>query len=450
MIDECLVVQESQPLHGVVELTGAKNAVLVIIASLILTHGKSVLYNVPNSADVRCILLLMQELGAQVLFDSSKKIVTIDTATINQFEVSAEIMNKMRASILVMGPLLARFGKARVALPGGCLIGARPIDYHLNGFRSMGVLLEENKPFVNASIDDKPIMHSQGRIILEYPSVGATENLMMLAVLRKGQTTIVNAAFEPEVLDLIDVLRKMGASIHCDAGAVMVINGVDSLSPIEHTVIPDRLEAGGLLLAAAITQGSLHLPNARADHLDIFLEKLKEMGHEIMVGTNAQSGLPMQGIKIIATEKPSAVAIKTGPFPGFPTDLQAPMMAMLAVCKGVSTVEETVFENRLMHVPELLKMGAQITVSGQKAVVRGVEFLYGAELIATDIRASCSLVLAALRAQGLSKITNVHHWRRGHDKLEEKLRFIGAPIKLVTKSEAPAIVPNSAQFLNRS
>ena len=433
MSDELLIVQESGPLHGIVELTGAKNAVLVIIASLLLTQGKSVLYNVPNSADVQCFILLVESLGALVTFDSVKKILSVDTSTVTKFEVSPDIMNKMRASILVMGPLLARFGKARVALPGGCLIGARPIDYHLSGFRAMGVTLEENKPYLDATVPSDHRSHNFNRIVLEYPSVGATENLLMFAALKNGTTTIVNAALEPEVLDLIDILRRMGARIACDSGAIITIEGVATLHPVEHTVIPDRLEAGGLLLAAAITKGSIQLPNARADHMDLFVEKLKQMGHEVIIGTHATKAFPLQGIHLIATDSPQAVSLKTGPYPGFPTDLQAPMTAMLTVCEGVSVVEETVFENRLMHVPELIKMGAQITVSGPKATIRGVDYLYGTDLIATDIRASCALVLAGLRAQGISRIANVHHWRRGYDKLEEKMRFIGALINITSK-----------------
>lgn len=446
MAGECLLVQESDALSGVVELAGAKNAVLVIIASLILTRGRSTLHNVPNSADVQCILALMQSLGANVAFDVLKKTLHIDTTHLSGYEVSPDVMNKMRASILVMGPLLARFGKARVALPGGCLIGARPIDYHLAGFRKLHVALEEERPYLNATCARGRGQTSIERVVFEYPSVGATENIMMFAALSQGTTILVNAALEPEVLDLIDVLRKMGAKIYCDAGAIITIEGVATLYPIEHTVIPDRLEAGGLLLAAAITQGSVYLPNARPDHMDLFLEKLREMGHEVLVNLDQHAGVVGHGIKLIATQEPQAVSIKTAPYPGFPTDLQAPMMAMLALCKGVSHVEETVFENRLMHVAELAKMGAQITVQGQKATIRGVEFLYGNDVIATDIRASCALVLAGLCAKGATRISNMHHWRRGYDRLEEKLRFMGAPIKVGLKSE-PFLVENRDQLV---
>ncbi len=283
------------------------------------------------------------------------------------------------------------------------------------------------------------------RVIFEYPSVGATENILMYATMRAGETTLVHAALEPEVLDLIDVLTKMGAKIYCEPGQIVRVVGVQDLKPIEHTLIPDRLEAGALLLAACVTKGSVQLPNARADHMDVFLEKLREMGHEIYVGTNPTKSLPLQGISLKACENPRAISIKTGPYPGFPTDLQAPMMTAMLQCKGISVVEETVFENRLMHVKELEKMGAQISVEGYKATVRGVDKLYGAELIATDIRASCGLVLAGFIAIGDTKISGVHHWERGYDKLEEKLRFMGGRIAVFDDEEH--VSPNQREDL---
>lgn len=435
MSERFLLVKQSQPLHGVVELAGAKNAVLVIIASLILAPGKSTLRNVPNSADVRGFVTLMLTLGAEVDFDLKQKTLTVDTSTIHNFEVSPDIMNKMRASILVMGPLLARFGKARVALPGGCLIGARPINYHLHGFRRLNVTLEEDKPYLFAQVSTNTSARSE-RLVFEYPSVGATENVLMYAALKPGETIIVNAALEPEVLDLIDILKKMGARIVCEPGQIIRITGVEALRPVDHTVIPDRLEAGALLLAACVTKGSVSLPNARADHMDIFLEKLREMGHEVYAGTNPTAAFPLQGISLKSCLDPIGVSIKTNPYPGFPTDLQAPLMTAMALSRNISTVEETVFENRLMHVKELAKLGAQITVEGQKATIRGVEKLYGTELLATDIRASCGLVLAGLAAIGETKIGCIHHWERGYDKLEEKLRFMGADISIISSNSA--------------
>ncbi len=432
MAYEYLVVEQSLKLSGTVDVSGAKNAVLVAIASLLLADGKSVLFNVPNSADVRLMITLMQSLGCVVQFDIHKNVLEVDTAGVNNYEVCPDIMNKMRASILVMGPLLARFGKAQVALPGGCLIGARPINYHLQSFRKMGVIIEEAQPFLQARLEVSVKSQRSVRIVLEYPSVGATENIMMLAALYPGETVIVNAALEPEVINLVDILMAMGADIVCEPGSLVRIRGVSKLHPIQHMIIPDRLEAGALLLAASITGGSIHLPNARADHLDMFLYKLEESGHELRVGTNPTEALPLQGIMLTACTNPKSVDVKTGVYPSFPTDLQAPMMAALCVASGASNIEETVFENRLVHVRELQKMGAQIATSGTKAAVRGVDYLYGTQVIATDIRASASLVLAGLIATGKTTISNVHHWKRGYDQLEKKLCMLGATINLVT------------------
>ena len=277
MLDTHLIIEKSGPISGEVSLSGAKNAVLVIIASLILVEGKSRLTNVPSSQDVLYMIALLAELGARVEFNQAEAVLTVDTSAINQFKVSHEIMKKMRASILVMGPLLARFGKADIALPGGCIIGTRPINYHLNNFIKMGVAIQVDGDFLYASTNGL----TSGKLVLEYPSVGATENIMMAAVLTPGVTRIVNAALEPEVLDLIDVLKKMGALITVLAPATIEIIGVATLNPVEHAVMNDRLEAGTFLLAAAVTGGTLTVTNARADHLDTFLAKLQEMGHEI-------------------------------------------------------------------------------------------------------------------------------------------------------------------------
>jgi UDP-N-acetylglucosamine 1-carboxyvinyltransferase len=426
-----VLVKKSHPLQGVVDVYGAKNAVLVIITSLILTEGVSILENVPNNADVRLMIQLLQELGASATYDTINKKLTCDTFGICHYEVRPDIMNKMRASILVMGPLLARFGKARVALPGGDLIGQRPINYHLNGFKKLGVTTSRKDPFVEAQISPTPQNTTYTRIVLEYPSVGATENLMMFACLHKGHVAIINAALEPEIFDLIDVLRKMGAHIEILPGATILIEGVTRLKPIVHTVVPDRLEAGALLVAAAITGGNITVANARPDHLDIFLEKLTEMGHSVTTHTDAHTLSLAPGITLKAAARSRAVSFKTCPYPGFPTDLQPLMMAALCVAEGTSHIEETVYENRMIHVQELGKMGAQIAVSGSKATVRGVEALYGKDVIASDIRASCALALAGLVAFEQTKITGVHHWQRGFDQLENKLARLGAAIELV-------------------
>ncbi len=422
MHNQSLLIAQSPPLEGTAELTGAKNAVLVIMASLILTKGKSILSNVPFSSDVRNVMTLLQNLGAEVKYAPDLQTLCVDTSPINDWRVNHEMMKRMRASILVMGPLLARFGQAEIALPGGCVIGSRPIDLHLRNFVKMGVRIIESGDTLSASVT----RFNAKKIILDYPSVGATENIMMLATCAPGTTKIINAALEPEVLDLIKVLKKMGAHIQVVAPATIEIEGVKELKPIEHAIINDRLEAGALLLATAITGGNIVLPQAPAFAMDVFLQKLQQMGHKVEVGDNDV------GVTLRATKDPKAVSFKTGPHPQFPTDLQAPMMAAQCVADGTSVIEETVFENRLMHVRELQKMGAEVKViHDQKVVVTGVEQLYGTSVIASDIRASCALMLAGLVAQGTTIMTGVHHWQRGYDALEKKLKILGAQVKMV-------------------
>jgi len=439
-----LSVKKSDPLHGTVHLYGAKNAVLVIMTSLLLTNGLSCLENVPNNADVRLMITLLQHLGASVIFDSSAKRLTVDTSTVTKYDVPPEIMNKIRASILVMGPLLGRFGVANVAMPGGDLIGMRPINYHLEGFKQLGAVIELQAPFVSARMLHTDELTTTTRISLDYPSVGATENILMLATLSNTETTIINAAVEPEVLDLIEVLQKMGA--HISVGhATITIRGVAKLNPITHTIIPDRLEAGTLLLAAAITGGSITIPNARADHLDIFLDKLRAMGHTITTCYTQHAGT-YQGISLQATKNQLAINVKTAPYPGFPTDLQPLIMAALCITPGINSIEETVYENRMSHAKELCKMGAQITVEGQKATIRGVDTLYGSSVIAADVRASSSLLLAGLVAEGETHIAGISHWLRGYDSLDEKLTQLGAQIKLITSQPSAEQLQQTVQI----
>lgn len=423
MAEDHLIIEQSPRLHGTVELAGAKNAVLVIMASLILSDGKSVLTNVPASDDVFQMIKLLRDIGAEVQFDAATHRLEVDTRLITKCSVRAELMKKMRASVLVMGPLLARFGRADIAVPGGCVIGARPIDYHIAGFRKMGVDITIDGDYLTAQCDT--LMAS--KIVLEYPSVGATENLLMAATLTKGTTRIINAALEPEVFDLITILKKMGAHIEIEPPATIVIEGVASLNPVEHAIIADRLEAGTLLLAAAITGGRIELPTAPAFAMDMFLVKLEEMGHSITVG---QDGY---GISLIATPAPKAVSFKTAPYPGFPTDLQAPMLAAQCVASGTSMIYETVYENRLVHVMELQKMGAQIKIEGNKATIMGVEKLYGAQVIATDIRASAALVIAGLAAFGITRISGINHLARGYEQLPQKLQKLGSHIWFETQ-----------------
>ncbi len=423
MSNPYIVIDQCRPLQGEVTIAGAKNAVLVIMASLILTSGTSRLTNVPCSDDVYQMIILLESLGATVYFDTACRMLDIDTRSIQSYTVSPDIMRKIRASILVMGPLLARYGRAQVALPGGDLIGSRPIDLHLKAFMQMGAYIEQKAEFLTAHASSlQPY-----RCVLEYPSVGATENILMAAVLIPGTTRIVNAAIEPEVLDLITVLRKMGAHIDIQPPALLEVQGVTELYPIEHEIMPDRLEAGTLLLAAAITGGNIRIPQAPAYALDVFLEKLAEMGHSVVQDDNGK------GVRFTATRSPKAVSFKTMPYPGFPTDLQAPMMAAQCIASGTSIIHETVFENRLIHVRELQKMGAQITVEGTTASIKGVDELYGAHVIATDIRASAGLIIAGLAAQGQTIMTGVHHLRRGYQDLEHKLTQLGAHITV--KSE---------------
>ena len=331
----------------------------------------------------------------------------------------------MRASILVLGPLLARCLTAEVALPGGCVLGARPIDFHIKNFQKMGVSFDFSGEYLIASCDAlRPT-----RVILEYPSVGATENILMAAVLTDGETIIVNAALEPEVLDLVKLLKSAGADIEILAPATIKIVGVKNLKPVHHKVMYDRLEAGTFLIAAAVTGGSVFLPNVRADKLDVFLMKLEEMGHKIEADAT--------GIKLTATLMPKAVSFKTSPYPGFPTDLQAPMLVAQCLAEGKSVIEETVFENRLLHCAELNKMGANIQVNGTTAIVNGVGWLNGSSVVGTDIRAAAALVIAGLVAKGGTTIFGLNHIKRGYDNFDVKLRALGANISYLDEPVRP-------------
>lgn len=424
MVAEYCIVEESPALSGRVMLGGAKNAVLPIMASLILTSGTSTLTNVPASADVYQMITLLQDLGAHVVFEALTGTLHVDTSALDAWSVKPEIMKKMRASVLVMGPLLARHKKVCIALPGGCSIGARPIDLHLKIFEQMGVSVGFSGEYLQAEALELCAV----RFVLDYPSVGATENALMAAVLTCGITEIVNAAIEPEVLDLIDVLKKMGARIAVDAPATIRIEGVSALKPIEHHIMADRLEAGTLLLAASVTKGHIVIPDAPAYAMELFLQKLSEMGNKIIVGEN---GI---GITLIGADVLKPISFITMPYPGFPTDLQAPMMAACAVASGTSYIHETVFENRMLHTCELKKMGAAIAVKGNRATVKGVSTLHGAEVLATDIRASAALVIAGLAAKGRTKILEVHHLKRGYSSLDQKITQLGGVMFFEKKS----------------
>jgi len=426
------VIEQSGPLSGSVEVDGAKNAVLVIMASLLLTRGVSRLSHVPASSDVYNMIHLLEHLGADVHCDAQQKVVTVDTQHIAEYTVPSDIMQKMRASILVMGPLLARIGYAHVHMPGGCVIGKRPIDMHLRAFERLGVDVTTRDDRVCGITS----YLEADRIVLGYPSVGATENAMMLAARTPGTTEIVNAALEPEVFDLITVLRKMGAFIAIDAPATVRVTGVTQLQPIEHAIIPDRLEAGTIILAAAATKGHVTIPNAPAHMMDVFLETLRDMGHSVSTGRNGW------GVTLQASHEPVATSVRTMPYPGFPTDLQAPFMAAAACASGTSSIWETVYENRMLHVPRLRQFGADIAADDMRANVHGVTRLRAAHVAAPDIRGGASLVIAGLVAHGVTQVSGVHHLERGHGMLREKLCMLGASI--VTREQE--VMPTEAHW----
>lgn len=415
-----------RPLEGSVQVSGAKNAILVILCSTILTRGKSVVRNVPALLDVFSIVKILEHLGALVDYDRLEKVMIIDTTNLSFNQIPYSLMNQTRASILILAPLLVRFGKAVIqGIPGGDSIGARPIDFHIKNFKKMGVFVVHSENGIEAHVKH----WVSSRIVLDYPSIGATENLIMGALAVLGKTTIINAAIEPEVLDLIAVLRLMGASIMVLAPATIIVHGGCALHAFVHTVIPDRLEAGALLIAAAMTSGDIFIPNIDYAFLDLLILKLQEMGNII----NYDHG----GIRLRGAKKQRAVSFKTGPFPSFATDLQAPLMAALLIAQGKSVIEETVFENRFRHIEGFKMLGAKIEhVHSNKAIIYGVDTLHGCHLVPTDIRAACAFVLIGLIAKGQTIVKELHHFKRGFDLLDDRLRFLGASIELVDESSA--------------
>jgi UDP-N-acetylglucosamine 1-carboxyvinyltransferase len=412
-----LVIKGGIRLKGEVEISGAKNAALPAIAASLLASGKSRLKGVPDLVDVKTMGRLLENLGAGFQYVDSS--VEIDTAKIRRFEAPYELVKTMRASVLVLGPLVARFGRARVSLPGGCAIGARPINLHLMGLEKMGAKVRLDKGYVVATAKRLKGAH----IYFDIPSVTGTENLMMAASLAKGTTIIDNAAREPEVVNLADILVSMGAKIKGAGESIIVIEGVDELRPFDQYVIPDRIECGTFMAASAITGGDVILKNCRPEHLDAVVLKLKETG----VAFEPLSA----GIRVIGPDRLEANDLKTMPYPGFPTDMQAQFMALMSVARGTSVIQETIFENRFMHVAELRRMGADISVQAATATVKGVRGLVGADVMATDLRASASLVIAALAAKGKTTIHRLYHLDRGYEKMEEKLRRLGAIVERV-------------------
>ena len=415
------IVEKSGPLKGEVQISGAKNAVLPLMAAALLAEEECVIRDVPSLRDVALMKEILASLGSKIE-ELEENIISIHTEDILSTEAEFELVNKMRASILVMGPLLARKGRARIPLPGGCAIGARPIDLHLKGFEALGAELVMGDNYVEAVAGPQGLIGET--IYLDFPSVGATENIMMAAVLDHGTTYIENAAEEPEIVDLANFLNKMGAKIKGAGTDTIKIEGVEFLKGAKHTVIPDRIEAATFMLAAAITKGAIHICNAVPDHLKPVIAKLRECGVRVEVGDDdliVRGDLGPQ----VATD------IKTLPYPGFPTDIQSPFMAYLTTVEGASTVIETVFENRFMHVSQLGKMGASIDTAGNKANIKGNAHLRGCQVMATDLRAGAALVLAGLVADGKTEISEIYHIERGYEKFIEKFEALGATITRV-------------------
>jgi len=414
-----IIIQGGKRLSGEVVVSGSKNAALPILISSLLTPEPCTYQSVPHLADIRTTLRLLAGLGDRSdnkrWLDGADQL-TLQADQIKNVEAPYDLVKTMRASFLVIGPLVARFGQARVSTPGGCAIGARPIDLHLKGLEAMGATIEQTHGYVEATAAKL----RGAKIYLDLPSVGATENLMMAATLAEGTTLIENAAKEPEIDDLAKALNAMGARVQGAGTDIIQIDGVDSLGGVTHRIIADRIEAGSFVIAAALTGGDVLIKGARADHLEAFLIKLKDAG----VRFSADGA----GIRVQQNGKIKSVDVKTLPYPGFPTDLQAQMMVLMAIGDGVSVITETIFENRFMHAQELDRMGAQIKLEGNRAIVRGVRELSGAPVMASDLRASVALVLAGLVANGTTEVARVYHLDRGYEQIERKLSYLGAQI----------------------
>ncbi|MGI6485580.1 MAG: UDP-N-acetylglucosamine 1-carboxyvinyltransferase [Tepidanaerobacteraceae bacterium] len=412
-----IVIEGGKALQGSIRISSAKNAVLPVIAASLLAESESVIEDAPELEDVNVMKNVLTSLGADAGWDGNS--IRVQADKIYSFEAPYDLVRKMRASFLVMGPLLARKGQARISLPGGCAIGSRPIDLHLKGFSALGANINLGHGFVEASC--KRLIGST--VYLDFPSVGATENIMMAAALAKGQTIIENCAKEPEIIDLANFLNTMGAHVRGAGTDIIKIEGVKELKGISYTVIPDRIEAGTFLVAGAITGGNILLENVVSEHLKPVIAKLIECGAIITEESN--------GLRVIGDKRPTAADVKTLPYPGFPTDMQAQIMSYLCIAEGTSMVTETVFENRFMHVEELKRMGARIKIDGRSAVIEGVDKLSGAPVKATDLRAGAALILAGLAAEGTTTVMNSYHIDRGYVKIIEKLTHLGAKTKKI-------------------
>ncbi|PZX05891.1 UDP-N-acetylglucosamine 1-carboxyvinyltransferase [Psychrobacillus insolitus] len=427
---EKIIIKGGQTLNGKVRVEGAKNAVLpVLAASLLATKGINVIKDVPTLADVLTINEVLRSLNTTITYSPEKNEVLIDSQDKLSSEAQFEFVSKMRASILVMGPILARNGFARVALPGGCAIGSRPIDQHLKGFEAMGAKISFGHGYVEAEIDGR----LQGaKIYLDVPSVGATENIMTAAALAEGVTLIENAAKEPEIVDLANFINEMGGKVKGAGTDTIRIEGVTELHGTEHHIIPDRIEAGTFMVAAAITRGDVIIENAVPEHMTALISKMQEMGVEISEGED--------GLRIRATNQLKSVDIKTMPHPGFPTDMQSQMMALMMTSHGTGIITETVFENRFMHVEEFRRMNGNMKIEGRSVIMESPSELQGAEVAATDLRAAAALILAGLVAEGITRVTELFHLDRGYVDFDKKLAALGADIERIGSEESEKVV----------
>ena len=412
-----IIIEGGHEIKGAVKISGSKNAALPILISALLTDGVNEYENVPQLRDIQSTIDLLRHLGARI--ESSAGRVSIDAGGISSHEAPYDLVRKMRASILVLGPLLARLKRARVSLPGGCAIGARPINLHLKGLERLGADIELKHGYVEARVDKL----KGAEIYFDVATVGGTENLMMAASLAEGTTILRNAAREPEIAALADTLNDMGADVQGAGSSVITINGVESLTPVKTAIIPDRIEAGTFMVAAALTGGDIVVENCEPEHLGASINKLRLAGVTVEVGDRT--------LQVCGGDRITGIDIKTLPFPGFPTDMQAQFMVLMTIAKGQSLISETVFENRFIHISELKRLGADITVNGNTAMVRGVPNLSGAPVMATDLRASASLVLAGLVAVGTTEISRIYHLDRGYEALEKKFFRLGAAIRRV-------------------
>ena len=408
------MIKGGMPLRGEVQVSGAKNSALPLLFATLLADGISEIHNIPELRDINTAVKLLGELGAETVRETNS--VRVDARQIQSIEASYDLVKTMRASVLVLGPLLARFGHARVSLPGGCAIGARPIDLHLKGLEALGATITLDHGYVEATVDKL----RGAKIYFDIPTVGGTENLLMAASLAEGETVLENAAREPEIVQLAEALNSMGAKIEGAGTAIIRVRGVEKLQPLNVQVIPDRIEAGTFMIAVAITGGDVLVHGAVQEHQEALISKMIEAGVKIAPEAD--------GLRVIGSGKVAPVDIRTSVFPGFPTDMQAQFMALMTRADGTSRISETVFENRFMHVCELQRMGADIQIDGHSAIIRGSEQLTGAPVMATDLRASASLILAGLAAENTTEVSRIYHLDRGYERIEKKLAALGARI----------------------